>query len=369
MPVSKEDYSVYDPWMKEGAQAPVAVVRREKLRPVAGEGAVIFPPTFAGQGDAGSIYAFDDLPDGRSVLMDTVGSQANRMEALFMPPDGPLQGLIPQIEFSVPRTDGTPSVTLNLLEAGHRAADALVRFSDLAPKVGEAFRAIDSKRNYVPMAQLSPLSLVFGVWDSRGFSGVRIKIPRMITSTVRAYNVTLLKRNAQFVPAVRRKLEKDEIEKLSGVDKDTRLSEEGLAEAPATGWGGVVSRGPIIRESILSLVALRNIYGPDAESTTRLRRYILSLGLACLGTPLSPEYRSGTILVPADSKNSTTLEVVSRDGGVSPISLGDVTQLACSAAEDFGISKETAKQNFEWKKVKETLKAKKEKKETKSTEE
>jgi CRISPR-associated protein Csb1 len=354
------DIGAFDGWMNDSSQAEVALVRKERLRPVAGEGGVVFPPTFAGERE--SMYVIDDLPGGQSVIMDTVGSQANRMEALFTPPAGPLQDLVPQIEFTVSRGEGKTPITLNLLEAGHRAADALVRFSDLAPEVSRAFRAIDTERNYVPMAKLSPLSLVFGVWDSRGFSGSRTKVPRMITSTVRAHDVSVVHRAAQFVPAIRRKMEKEEIAELAGVFQDTKLSEDGLAEVPSYGLGGVVSRGPIIREAVLSLVALRNLRGPDDSSTLNLRRYILGLGLVSMTTPLSPDYRSGCILVPHDPKDPAKIEVVSRDGTTSSCTLGDVAKFAREAANAFEVPKDAPKRAFDWKVVNDTVKAKKEKK-------
>ena len=163
--------NAHDDWLSDGPKAPVALVRREALMPVAGPGAVIFPPTFASPDGKGSIYAVDELPGGRTAILDTVGSQANRIEALFLPPSGPFQTLVPQIEFTAPRGEGKPPVTVNLLEAGHRAADAVARFSDLAPDISSAFQSVEQRHDYVPLARISPLSLVFGVWDSRGFSG------------------------------------------------------------------------------------------------------------------------------------------------------------------------------------------------------
>ncbi len=352
----------HDDWMTDGRNARVALVRRELLLPVAGPGAVIFPPTFAKpdvKGERGSIYVTDQLPGGLTTLLDTVGSQANRMEALFLPPSGPFQNLVPQIEFTAERGEGKPPVTVNLLEAGHRAADAVARFSDLAPDVTRAFRAIEDGRDYVPMAKISPLSLVFGVWDSRGFSGTRTKVPRMITSTVRAHDVSVLSRAAQYVPALRRKMDKGEIEQMAGATSETKLSEDGLAEVPAPpGLGGLVSRGPIVREGILSLVALRNLGGGDEGSTLKLRRYVLGLALAALSAPLSPEYRSGCILVP-DPSSPAQVELVSRDGVRTPCDLGDGEAYARLAAEEFGVTKGIAKQTFDWKVVKKEIQKKK----------
>ena len=72
-----------------------------------------------------NIDRFNDDANGvRSVcLIDSVGSQANRMEPMFK--RDVYKALVPQIEIRA----GTRLV--NLLDAGHRAADAIVRCSAL----------------------------------------------------------------------------------------------------------------------------------------------------------------------------------------------------------------------------------------------
>src|SRR5215469_2476551 len=86
---------------------PAALVCRQWLMPAEGRDAVIFPPTFAaaeGSGKAG--YNIDTLGDPddpkrqRVAIIDTVGSQANRMEPLFKKANGedtPYSRLVPQI--------------------------------------------------------------------------------------------------------------------------------------------------------------------------------------------------------------------------------------------------------------------------------
>ena len=64
----------------------VALHLRQPLAPVEGHGSVIFPPTYAdsplSQRDFG--YNIDELSDGtRIAIVDSVGSQANRMEPSF----------------------------------------------------------------------------------------------------------------------------------------------------------------------------------------------------------------------------------------------------------------------------------------------
>lgn len=62
----------------DNRDGPVALACKQKLLPVEGEGGVIFPPTYADIG-----YNIDTLSDGTKVAtIDSVGSQANRMEPI-----------------------------------------------------------------------------------------------------------------------------------------------------------------------------------------------------------------------------------------------------------------------------------------------
>src|SRR5579872_4539749 len=106
----------YDTWLKD--EGPAALVIREHLIPVEGSDGVLFPGTFAASEDKTfkGGYNIDNFPDGTNVcLIDSVGSQANRIEPLFAKPM--YRGLVPQIVIKAgPRR-------VNLLEAGHRAGD------------------------------------------------------------------------------------------------------------------------------------------------------------------------------------------------------------------------------------------------------
>ena len=79
----------------------VALHLRQSLLPVEGPGSVIFPPTYADVG-----YNIDELSDGTKLAtIDSVGSQANRMEPVFKAarpgePDNPRSSLVPQIEIA-----------------------------------------------------------------------------------------------------------------------------------------------------------------------------------------------------------------------------------------------------------------------------
>src|SRR3989440_4646626 len=68
---------------------PAALVCRQWLMPAEGHDAVIFPPTFAAAEGGKSGYNIDTVDETsaknatRVAIIDTVGSQANRMEPLF----------------------------------------------------------------------------------------------------------------------------------------------------------------------------------------------------------------------------------------------------------------------------------------------
>src|SRR5580700_9571955 len=79
----------FDDWF--GDKGPAALVIREHLIPVEGADGVFFPATYAAQLGADRDkdkfqggYNIDTFPDGTNVcLIDSVGSQANRIEPLF----------------------------------------------------------------------------------------------------------------------------------------------------------------------------------------------------------------------------------------------------------------------------------------------
>jgi CRISPR-associated protein Csb1 len=303
---------------------PVALTIREYLEPVQGKSSVLFPPTFAPPGGSKDkpSYVIDDTTQGRVGLVDSVGSQANRSEPLFK--KDPYSRLVPQVTVRV----GERSISL--LDAGHRAADALVRFSDQAGPLRAAFIAIRDRGDSSALAKIAPTSLVFGVWDSRD---TRVKLPRIVGSVIRAYGIDSLTRSAQFTGA----LEKEETEKL-GVDQDF-LSNQGLSDSPAgRGPGGVIARGGVIREATLNLIVLRSLGGTTAEETQRLQRYILGLALVAFFAPAELFLREGCLLtVSGDQK--TEVQAVFRDGRRKPVAvdLNESLQFAQKSALTFGV--------------------------------
>lgn len=316
----------FDSWFAAGS--PSALVVKEHLEPAAGKGAVIFPPTFAqeeGSKEKGGRYIVDGEGDTSTCLLDTVGSQANRLEPVFL--EAELRSLVPQVSVRV------QSREISILELGHRAADAVIRSTALAQELRSAFAAF-ATGNAEPLAKVAPTSLVFGAWDSRD---TQTKLPRLIDSTIRAYNVAELKRGAQFFGG----LEKSEIAEFDlGADNDA-LSKAGFLDAPAgVTHGGIAVKGNILRTTILNLTALRAIGGTSPEATEKLRRYILGLALVAAFHPSDLFLRQGCLLVrDRDAEKPISCELVFRDGKreATAIDFETVKSFAIQAASAFGV--------------------------------
>jgi CRISPR-associated protein Csb1 len=324
-----------DSWADD-PKGPVALCLKQKLVPVEGEGGVIFPPTYAV--DEGKVpYNIDELPDGTKVAtIDSVGSQANRMEPIFKAArpgetENPLAKLVPQIDIAYGNEK-----TVSILEAGHRLGDAIVRSSDLRDDAQKAFKLFLDTGDASALAKLSPTSLVFGVWDSRD---TQAKLPRLVQSVVRAWDVTALTRSAQYNPPIDYSeldvFSEEEKAKQEG-DPKSPLAKRGFVHVPATGaHGGVVARGPIERTITLNLVALRKLEGENAQ---KLKRYILGLALVAATEPLDGFLRQGCLLV-QDEKAHSEWIVVGRDGSRESVALSSATTLkyAERAAAAFGV--------------------------------
>jgi len=174
----------------------VAIRVRQKLQPAGGPGDKIFPPTYV-TGDNTLKYAGEtrrvEGTDVPVVLLDSVASQANRMEEALLAAwerkdvDFPVIG----VDFSGDQELADIGV-LTSLQAPHRIADAILRdstssdgktlFRDMPE--GKAFTNATVK-NATAVYQLCPTALIFGVWDSTGpKGGGGAKFQRALTSEI-----------------------------------------------------------------------------------------------------------------------------------------------------------------------------------------
>ena len=225
---------------------------------------------------------------------------------------------------------------VDILDAGHRAADAVVRFSNQWETLRQAFLAYRDHGDAQPLAKIAPTSLVFGAWDSRDTGA---KIPRIIESTIRAYGVERLTRSAQYFSAI----EKEALFDM-GLDSlgQKSLSAYGISDSPSGRVpGGVVANDRIAREALLNLVALRSIGSADPEATLKLRRYILGLSLIAFIAPAQLYLRQGCLLVVSSAK-AAERKIVWRTGqrGDFDLTEAQVIDFARSSAQEFGVGPE-----------------------------
>jgi CRISPR-associated protein Csb1 len=310
----------FDGWLE--ATGPVALVIREYLDPVVGPGSVFFPPTFAPPEDKKDEKPSYVIDDDRVCLVDSVGSQGNRLEPLFKRPD--FAPLVPHVTITV----GERKV--NLLDAGHRAADAVVRFSALWPELQKAFLAYRDQGDAGLLAKIAPTSLVFGAWDSRD---TQAKIPRLVESTIRAYGVERLTRSAQYKGSVG----KDDLAETYPQDF---LSGQGMADSPSgRAPGGVIARDGIRRDATLNLIAVRALGAGGADETRKLQRYILGLALIAFLAPAELYLRQGCLLVGSQGKPPEKA-LVRRDGSREVLTLTEpeASDFARLAASEHGVA-------------------------------
>lgn len=300
-------------WANDSA-SPVALHLKQKLTSVEciseNDRCVIYPPTYADIG-----YNIDTLSDGKKVaLVDSVGSQANRMEPLFKSTSEKTEDwLVPQIQIALGKdTKEARATRLSLLDLAHRGADAVVQSSGrLAKDIRAAFAKLRETGDAIPLCAIAPTSLVFGVWDSRGSSSE--KRPRLVRSVIRAWDVEVLHAAAQF-NSVWKELDENQRKELQDEAKKQKrkLSVKGFADAPAIFrdskaskyvegvpnpearvLGGVLVKGGIERTVTINLVALRGLHGVDEPESKALRTYLLSLALVAATAEMDLFLREG----------------------------------------------------------------------------
>ena len=353
-----------DAWASDG-QGSVALHLKQKLQPVEVDGRVIYPPTYADIG-----YNIDTLSDGTKVaLIDSVGSQANRMEPIFK--ELPYSELVPQIDIEIPRSgkkgedrangEKTHVEKLSLLDLAHRGADAVVHATPTLKKIiAPAFQALKERNDAGPLCRVAPTSLIFGVWDSRGDS--QQKRPRLVRAIIRAWDIEPLHAAAQF-NSVWKMLDDDQ---KADLDKEAKarkikLSAKGFKDAPgvfrqnvkvperlhgvrnpeARVLGGVAVNGAIERDVTINLVALRSLKGESAEDTASIRQYLLALTLIAATADIELFLREGCNLRFA---GEDTWNDVLRRGDPMPVDLASAAaretlfEYAKKAAEPFRVA-------------------------------
>ena len=187
--------------LRDAVANDAAIRRIQRLQPAGGPGDKIFPPTYPGERTNDSArHLFETRringDDVRCVLIDSVQSQANRLEEALLLGVRAGRYSVPHIVVDFTGQQAPNGIGLGdlgeitSLDAPHRVFDAIVRDSELA---GVKFTETDhyeslllaKPTNALQVFVLSPTSLVFGAWNSTGEGGgVGAKFSRCIVSEI-----------------------------------------------------------------------------------------------------------------------------------------------------------------------------------------
>ncbi len=350
----------YDQLKKLVTGDTVAIRGSAALEPAGGPGDKVFPPTHAvdeRNKKPGAKYAFETRriggQDVTCVLLDSVQSQANRMEEALQVLWDERKIALPVV--SVDFSSVAPEVgRVTSLTAPHRIADALLRDSLLKDstqlfrlsEIGKSFTDASTK-NATALFKVCPTGLVFGLWDSTGpKGGLGAKFQRALVSEIVGINAAMGTKTASRIDSVTTgKIDYDlykaaNRDEIWTADRDHALTENGepvkvgkkekAGKPSAVVLGNIapsidsVAGGVTIDEAkhtvVLSLAALRRL--GFAEGALEARTVLTALGLLAVLASESRghDLRSRCLLVPKKG-SALSLEAIGRDGKTTPLDL------------------------------------------------
>jgi len=342
--------------LNSAVRSAAAIRLRRRLQPAGGQGDKVFPATYEG-----GQYALEDrVVDGKRVpcvLLDSVQSQANRMELALLAAHRAGQITIPVVGVDF-ASQGLPEVgTVTSLEAPHRLADAILRdsmlnglkFRDSAE--GKSLNTA-SVSNAAELFALCPTALVFGVWDSTGpRGGLGAKFQRALVGEMIAVDIASGVKPASRLdplgiqlaagPLYETKdggwtldekaaaMEKGKAKKLGKEGKPSEANHGNVTPSLKNEKGqlhhGGVTMTHALQSMVLSLPALRRLSFPVSGKTgldQDARTVLAALGLcgAVLAVEQGADLRSRCLLVP-DTDHPAAWEIIAADGSVTPFAL------------------------------------------------
>lgn len=378
----------------------VAIRGRATLEPAGGPGDKVFPPTHSVRGKKdddlwrmkpderrGVKYAGEwrrrptserpaepnhDSPLVWCVLLDSVQSQANRMEEALEALWAANKIVLPVIRVNF----GGVADDVTSLSAPHRVADALLRDSVVIDgtegesagplfrlsKIGKSFTDA-SARNASALFNVCPTGLVFGLWDSTGPRGGRgAKFARALTSEIVGIAAQVGVKSASRIDpsgivtaagpifvarendaAGQRTWTLDVMEAKPLDDKKPPSSSKDVALVEKWGKGEKAGKPTAINHSnipptiddvaggvtidhaeqtvVLSLAALRKLsFGGDGDDAARTVLAALALLAVLEAEQRGHDLRSRCLLVPRKGC-ALALECVARDGTTTKLNL------------------------------------------------
>lgn len=281
-------------------------------QPAGGPGDKVFPPTYEG-----GKYATENRVNPETgeitpcVLLDSVQSQANRMELALLEAQRKQDIRLPLLVTKFDDDTLLKKFSVSSLEAPHRIADALFRDSLIDGVIfrqSHVGRVLDTAevRDATGLFGFCPTALVFGLWDSAGpRGGLGAKFQRAMVSEIIGYNAqegvktksridpAEIKKDAGPIHAREREtsnlpnwtLDDQAGDKKIGADGKPSEINHGNVTPSIDAGGFTISKG--IQTTVLSLNVLRRLRFPldgsansEPEIDLLARSTLAALGLA-----------------------------------------------------------------------------------------
>lgn len=367
------------------AVADHAAFRRiRRLQPVGGVGDKLFPPTYPPPSGAPRnapprhVFERRRVEGGEvcCVLIDSVQSQANRLEEALLAAAGQGRVQIPYVTVDFSAAGLDPLERITSLDAPHRVYDAILRDSLLD---GQPFMQSEPGRRLAAakpadataLLELSPAALLFGAWHSQGEGGgLGAKFPRALVSEIMGIDTpvdeipnqrtgevevrTAGKRTGSRIDplGVLRKVEvfkggsgwSPDPEQAGARAKKVRPSEINHGNIAPTVQPLGVTCAYVEHRAVITLAGLRRLRFGSDERNDAGRALIAALGLVALAEQDAGGYalRSRCDLV---CEGPAPLELVRADGSIETIELD--RERARVLYEDAYTRAKTAKFQFE----------------------
>jgi CRISPR-associated protein Csb1 len=313
-----------------------------KLVPAGGDGDKVSPPTHEGGKYAFEERVVDGRGDVKTVLLDSVQSQANRLEDVLLTSVRSGDIRIPLLQMDIPGHQ-----TITSLTAPHRVHDAIfrdcqyegTRFRD--SEIGKEMVAARAW-NATGMFRLCPTALLFGTWDSQGGGGVNsAKFARALVSEIVGLDVEEGNRTSSRIDPLgikaiegviyKSKTEqwtldaskavksKDKPQLFGSKGKPSEINHGNIAPTISEGGGGVTFR-EARQTAVLSFAQLRKLRFPvngkeTPDVNAKGRAVVAALGVLALALQLEDGYqlRSRCQLIPAAEPEFQWLGVFASD--------------------------------------------------------
>jgi CRISPR-associated protein Csb1 len=308
----------------------------------------VFPPTYEG----GKYATEERLIGGQKlscVLLDSVASQANRMELALQDAWSGEEIELPVVSVDLEQVENPGMPKITSLQAPHRIADAILRDSTVESGTkARKFRDSDIGKELdqlsagyaTPLLKYAPHCLVFGMWDSTGpRGGLGVKFARAMVSEIIGVNAVGGVKTSSRIDPLNIRVNAgvlyqgkdggwtlDEKDAVKEKGKAIKFGEEGKpSEANHGNVTPSISDGGYTidyaeQTTVLSLLGLRRLRFPakageksNPEADTAARTYLAALALlaATLAIEAGYDLRSRCIL---RAKDPVTWNLLGKPG-------------------------------------------------------